>query len=322
MQVFFYEAFEEEAQRLSHYLPAQLKAGFTQKTIQEYSDQHAPPPAPIISVRTQSEIPESWSQKLTGIITRSTGFDHIKAYWKKCGREVPSGYLPLYCSRAVAEQAMLLWMALLRKLPRQKEQFHAFNRNGLTGQEALGKTLVVVGVGNIGREVVRIGEGLGMKVYGVDIVKKHPEVTYLPIDEAMQQADIIVCSMNLTPENRGYFSRQRFESAPQGTLFINISRGETSPSATLLELLDEGRLGGVGIDVYNEENNLAVALRGGTAEIGKEAQATLALARRPDVICTPHNSFNTIEALERKSAQSIEQLIHFNKHGAFQWPVS
>lgn len=323
MKIIFYEAFAEETERLGYYLQPHsgIEAEFTQKTIQEYSPENEAPPAFIISVRTQSNIPVSWSQNLEGILTRSTGYDHIKAYWRTSGRNVPSAYLPLYCNRAVAEQSMLLWMALLRKLPQQKKQFNTFDRNGLTGFEAFGKTLVVVGIGNIGREVVRIGEGLGMKVYGVDIVRKHPDVAYLPIEEALPKADIIVCCMNLTLENRGYFSRQRFADVSPEAIFINASRGEMSPSHVLLELLEEGRLRGVGLDVYNEENTLAVALRQGTDPPGEEAQATLALSRRSDVICTPHNAFNTGEGLERKSGQSIEQLVHFQKHGVFKWPV-
>ena len=323
MKVIFYEAFAEETERLGYYLQTHsgIKAEFTQKTIQECSLLNETPPASVISIRNQSEIPVAWSQHLAGILTRSTGFDHIKDYWRACDRKVPSAYLPLYCNRAVAEQSMLLWMALLRKLPRQLKQFNDFDRNGLTGIEAFGKTLVVVGVGNIGKEVVAIGQGLGMKVIGVDIVKKHPTVTYLPIEEALPQADIIVCCMNLTIKNRSYFSRRRLALAPPEAIFINTARGELSPSGGLLELLEEGRLRGVGIDVYNEEKTLAVALREGTEAQGKEAQATLALSRRPDVICTPHNSFNTIEGLERKSAQSIEQLLHLQKHETFLWPV-
>jgi phosphoglycerate dehydrogenase-like enzyme len=67
---------------------------------------------------------------------------------------------------------MLLMMALLRKLPRQIEQFSHFERNGLTGAECLNKNLLVVGVGRIGSEIVRIGQGLGMNVTGVDIVRR------------------------------------------------------------------------------------------------------------------------------------------------------
>ena len=235
LNVFFYEAFEEEAEALKHYLPNYIKAGFTWKTIQEHGDSE--PSAPVISIRTQSVIPGSWAGKLSGILSRSTGYDHIKTYLHKCRANIPCGYLPLYCSRAVAEQAMLLWMSLLRKLPQQMKQFTNFYRDGLTGYECEHRTLLVVGVGNVGYEVVRIGEGLGMKVLGVDIVKKHPSVSYVSIEEGIVQADIIVCAMNLTPENSGYFNYNLLKKAKQGAIFINIARGELSPSAALLLLL-------------------------------------------------------------------------------------
>jgi Phosphoglycerate dehydrogenase and related dehydrogenases len=74
-------------------------------------------------------------------------------------------------------------MSLLRKLPQQIEQFKSFNRDGLTGGECERKTLLVVGVGNVGYEVVRIGKGLDMEVLGVDVVKKHSSVSYVSIEE-------------------------------------------------------------------------------------------------------------------------------------------
>ena len=319
LNVFFYEAFEEEAEALKHYLPNYIKAGFTWKTIQEHGDSE--PSAPVISIRTQSVIPGSWAGKLSGILSRSTGYDHIKTYLHKCRANIPCGYLPLYCSRAVAEQAMLLWMSLLRKLPQQMKQFTNFYRDGLTGYECEHRTLLVVGVGNVGYEVVRIGEGLGMKVLGVDIVKKHPSVSYVSIEEGIVQADIIVCAMNLTPENSGYFNYNLLKKAKQGAIFINIARGELSPSAALLLLLDEERIGGIALDVYNRESKLAVALRTGETSDDKEVQATLVLSRRPNVITTPHNAFNTHEAVDRKASQSVQQLQHFLEHGGFLWTV-
>ena len=149
MDAFFYEAFEEEAAALRRYLPPQVRAGFTWKTIQEAGD--AEPPAPLISIRTQSALPAAWTGKVRGIVSRTTGFDHL------VGIQIPYGYLPHYCSRAVAEQAILLMMALLRKLPQQTGQFPKFHRDGLTGRECAGKKLLVVGVGDIGLEIVKIG---------------------------------------------------------------------------------------------------------------------------------------------------------------------
>lgn len=317
--VFFYEAFEEEAEALKHYLPNYIKAGFTRKTIQEQGDSEFS--APVISIRTQSVIPASWAGRLSGILSRSTGYDHIKAYLHECKSNIACGYLPLYCSRAVAEQAMLLWISLLRKLPQQIGQFANFHRDGLTGYECERKTLLVVGVGNVGYEVVRIGEGLGMKVLGVDIVKKHPSVSYIPIEEGIAQADVIVCAMNLTSENNGYFNYRMLKKAKQGSIFVNVARGELSPSADLLLLLDEEHIRGIALDVYNKESKLAVALRTGETSDDREIQATIALSRRPNVIMTPHNAFNTHEAVDRKASQSVQQLQHFFEHGSFLWTV-
>ncbi len=328
MDVYFYEAFEEEVEALRRHLPQHLRVGFAPKTIQEQGDRE--PPAKLISVRTQSVIPATWAGKLSGVLSRTTGYDHLK----NCS--VPCGYLPQYCSRAVAEQAALLWMALLRKLSEQIEHFTRFNRDGLTGAECEGKHLLVVGVGNIGSEVVKIGKGLGMEVRGVDLVQRHTSVSYVSSDEGLPWADVIVCAMNLTADNAGYFNYDRLKRAKRGVIFVNIARGELSPTRDLVRLLDEGHLAGVALDVYERESGLAVALRAGRARspsapslpahsggLGQPALPELIerLARHPNVILTPHNAFNTREALERKAQQSVQQIEHFLAHKSFLWPV-
>lgn len=319
LDVFFYEAFEEEADALKAALPPRLRAGFTWKTIQESGD--AAPPAPLISVRTQSVFPAAWAATLRGILTRSTGYDHVTRYRRTCGARVAAGYLPLYCARAVAEQAMLLWMALLRRLPRQTAQFATFHRDGLTGRECLGKRLLVVGVGCIGSEVCRLGMALGMDVRGADPVRKHDFVSYTTLEDGLPWADVLVNAMNLTAANRGLLSEARLSAARPGLIFVNVARGEHAPTRGLLRLLDAGRLGGVGLDVYNHESDLAVALRSGRTSDDDEAQAVAALMGRPDAILTPHNAFNTAEAVQRKARDSAEQAAHFLDHGRFLWPV-
>lgn len=317
--VYFYEAFAEEEAALRSFLPASVCAGFTAATPQEAG--HAEAPAALISVRTQSQIPLGWAQGLRGILTRSTGYDHILRYRQESGVAVAAGYLPLYCHRAVAEQAMLLWMALLRMLPWQQRQFHTFFRDGLTGRETAGKTLAVFGVGNIGYEVVRIGRGLDMRVLGVDLVARHDDVEYVTPESAVAQADIVVCAMNLTRTNRGYFSDNFWAVCRKGTIFVNISRGELSPPTALLAAYDAGILGGVALDVYDAESELAGWLRSGVVTSSPSVAATLALQQRPNVILTPHNAFNTEESVVRKSSQSIDQVRALLESGAFLWPV-
>jgi D-lactate dehydrogenase len=321
-EAFFYEAFAEEADRLRHYaVAAGLRTGFTHLTIQEAD--HATPPAPIVSIRTQSLLPAAWAAQLWGILSRSTGYDHLLAYRSTVGADCPSlGYLPLYCARAVAEQAMLLWTALFRRLPRQIQQFDSFARDHLTGQENPGKVMALFGVGNIGYEIWRIATALGMEVRGVDPMPRHPEVAYVPPAAALADADLIVCAMNLTPRNRGYFTREVLAMTRKKPLLVNIARGEFTPAAVLEAALDAGLISGVALDVYNEESILAPALRtGNRAALTPDNQALLRLRDRPDVICTPHNAFNTREAVERKSEQSIRTLRHHRQTGRFLWPV-
>lgn len=342
LDVYFYEAFDEEADCLRALLPAGIRADFTWKTIQEMG--HREPPARLISLRTQSLLPAGWGAggargevgggaqggapgsasdrgKLDGLLSRTTGYDHLLRHRAAMQADLPCGYLPLYCNRAVAEQALTLWMALLRRLPLQVEKFARFDRNGLTGRECAGKTLVVVGVGNIGSEVARIGQGLGMRVIGVDLVRKHDFVHYEAIEEALPQADIVVCAMNLTAENAGYFSESRLKQAPRGAIFVNVARGEISPAGGLLALIESGHLAGVGLDVYNHESELAVTLRAGGSSDDPEVDAVLALARHTNAILTPHNAFNTTESVERKARQSVQQVEAFLRTGAFVWPV-
>ena len=363
LDVFFYEAFEEEADAIRRFLPEGLSAGSTWRTIQEdalSSGSSAEPPARVVSTRTQSVFPPEWADRIEGIFTRSTGYDHVQAYRRACGRNIPAGYLPTYCSRAVAEHAMMLWTALLRKLSRQVGQFERFCRDGITGRECKGRTVLVVGVGNIGSEIVKVAEGLGMTALGVDPVERHDFVDYVEYEEGLPRADVIVCAMNLTDANVGYFGYGKLEGAKPGAVFVNIARGELAPAADLLRLLEDGRLAGVGLDVYEDESELAVMLRETailttearrarrTAKPGERPQceaessgcapcppclrgemsrcssavaATLELARRGDVIATPHNAFNTAEAVERKARMSVEAIAEFLRGGAFPEPV-
>jgi D-lactate dehydrogenase len=313
LNVYFYEAFKEEEISLRKYLPPDITAGFTHHTIQESG--HSELPAQIISIRTQSTIPTDW--RMSAILTRSTGYDHILPYANKTA----CGYLPLYCARAVAEQAIMLMLCLLRKLPKQIKHFETFYRDHLTGHEAFDKTMVVYGVGNIGHEVCKIASALGMKTYGVDIVKKHDDVDYISKEEGLKIADIIICTMNLTAENLHYFNCECLSKARKGVIFINVARGELSPSKDLLTLMNDNRLAAVALDTYNKESILAESLRTKTHSDDEEVKATLELHKKDNVIFTPHNAFNTHQSVERKAKQSIEQIEHFLKNNEFVWEI-
>lgn len=315
MDVYFYEVFEEEARWIHTLIGPRLKYGLTDKTIQESG--HADPPAPIISVRTQSVIPVEWQHGLKAVLSRTTGFDNLKAYKKAIGAPVVLGYLEEYATRAVAEQAILLMMALFRKLPRQMEQFKKFNRDGLTGIECRGRRLLVVGVGRIGGEIVRLAQGLGLEVRGVDIVRRHDFVDYVEKEEGLRWAEVIICAMNLTEENYHYFSYDVLKKARPGVIFVNIARGEHAPLADMLRLMKEGHLGGLALDVFEDEPEVGSAMRTGRVENSEQARLVAELLEFPNVIFTPHNAFNTAEALERKVRFSVDEIFYFLREKKF-----
>ena len=318
-EIAFYEAFEEEADKIKYYLSDPSVAFFTEKTIQD--EGHKEIIAPVISVRTQSIIPLTWALDIKAIISRSTGYDHLLRYKSDTGVNVQTGNLPLYCSRAVAEQSMLLWMTLLRKLPQQMSALNRFDRNHLTGKEAKGRSLSIFGVGQIGSEVANIGLSLGMDVVGVDIDAKYSHIRYVSRDEALARADIVVCAMNLTKENNSYFNDEVLSKVCPGAIFVNVSRGELSPMVGLYKALDSGLLSGVALDVYNEESNVAGFLRKTSFKQTEELDAFKLLQDHPDVIMTPHNSFNTVEAVEQKAEQSVKQFLALKETGSLCWVI-
>jgi len=316
MDVFFYEAFEEEAKSLKTFIGSRFAYKMTDKTIQEIG--HTTPPARLISIRTQSAIPTEWSDKLDGAQSRSTGYDHLKKYLETIRKPLPCGYLEEYATRAVAEHAILLMISLMRRLPQQMIQFKSFNRDGLTGGECAGKNLLIVGVGRIGSEIVKIGTALGMNVRGIDIVQRHKEVYYVSKEEGFSWANAVICAMNLTRENRGYFSYDLFKHAHPGVVFVNIARGEHAPVADLMRLLKEQHLGGLGLDVFEDEPNIAVALRSKHSNTFPAAQLIKDLLQHPNVLFTPHNAFNTKEAVRRKSQFSIDEILYFLENKDFR----
>lgn len=317
--VAFYEAFEEEQAAIKKYLPESIEAQLTDKTIQESGD--TAPPASLISIRTQSHIPEGWEKGLKGVLTRSHGYDHLLKYQRESKSGIALGFLESYCARAVAEQAVMAAMILLRKLKKQVKNFETFRREGLTGRESKGRKILVAGVGNIGGEIVRIARGLEMDVKGFDIDHRIKGLDYVSLEQGAAWADVMVCALPLTEETAGMIGAGVLRKTNPGLIYVNISRGEISPVADLKDLLDEGILGGISMDVYPDEAHFAHRLRNKGAPDTPDGRIIDDLARRDNVLFTPHNAFNTQEALDHKASLSAGAISYFLKHGTFPTPV-
>ena len=319
MDVIFFEAFDEEEKALRHFLPKNVRAKFTPYTIQE--ERLKAVPAGVISIRTQSVIPKKWASSLKGVLTRSTGYDHILATRRETGLTAVCGCLVDYCSRSVAEQALLMAMALLRKLRSQQKHFERFDRNGLTGADVYGKNILVVGVGYIGRHVVDISRGLKAKVKGVDIKFSLKDLEYVPLPEGVRWADVVICTALLNRDTRGMLNYALLKQAKPGAVLVNVSRGEITPLSDMERLLKEKILGGLGMDVLPEEAGIAEALRSKKKSAGRPIQIIRRLKNSDQVIFTPHNAFNTRESVEQKAKESVQSLVYFFKEGKFPHPV-
>lgn len=314
----FFESFREERQQIEEQLPPTINPLFFQDTVQEAGLSAVP--AKFISVRTQSVIPDEWKDGLDAVLTRSQGFDHIHRMFTNCVKPVALGYLGPYCSRAVAEHALMTVLMLVKNAKTQLHQFHRFHREGLTGHELLRRKVLIFGVGQIGAETARLCGAWDMDVKGVDIDPKWGGIEYVELDQGLAWAEIVVCAAALTVETAGLLNYQRLSTLQPGAVFVNVSRGEISPPEDLGRLLDEQRLAGVGLDVYPDERELGERMRGG--DTGDPLVRRMsAFAHRANVICTPHNAFNSAEALARKTSRTAEAVAAFFESGTFPYPV-
>lgn len=315
--MFFYEAFAEERAQLERALPARIRAGFTGQAVHESGP--PAPPARLISIRTQSRLPAGWAGQLDGVLSRSQGFDHLEKYRRQTLTRAALGYLPPYCSRAVAEHALAVTLMLLRHLRRQERQFSSFRRDHLTGRECFGRRAVVIGVGNIGGEIVRLARGVGMAVSGVDSAPRAGRglEEYVSLEDGVAAADLVYCALPLTTETAGLLGYGLFKKSLPGKILVNISRGEITPLQDMKQLLDEGVLSGLALDVFPQEGRLAAGLRGETGSTERDARLVTELRERDNVVFTPHNAFNTAEALQMKVRYSVEAVTAFLESGRF-----
>ncbi len=127
---------------MQRFLEGLVTCDFTSQTVQEAGHEFQPVRL-IISIREQSVIPLTLSDKIKGILSLSTGYDHLNVYLKSLQRPLLCSYLEEYATSAVAEQAIMLAMTLLRKLSQQIKMFSSFARGCLTGEKCLGKNFSV-----------------------------------------------------------------------------------------------------------------------------------------------------------------------------------
>jgi len=270
--------------------------------------------AEVISIFIDSKIDKevlAAFPNLKCIVTRSTGFDHIDM--QACAeRNIVVSNVPSYGEDTVAEYTFGLILALTRKIYQGFDQIRetgSFSLEGLRGIDLRGKTLGVIGTGKIGRNVVRIARGFEMNVIACDTdpdeaFAKEMQMTYCEPFKALQEGDIVTLHIPYSKETHHLINKGNISMMKKGAYLINTSRGGVVETEALVGALKSGHLGGAALDVLEEEgviqDELEFFMEGRVEEHNlKTVLANHILFDMPNVIITPHNAFNTWEALRR-----------------------
>jgi D-lactate dehydrogenase len=259
--------------------------------------------------------------KLKMITTRSTGFDHIDM--AECARRgIMVCNVPFYGENTVAEHTFALILALSRKVHEAFVRVRAgnFSLEGLRGFDLKDKTIGVVGAGRIGLHVIRIARGFGMKVLAFDVKQDNflAEVLgfeYAELDNLLGRSDIITLHAPYNRHTHHLINRDNIHKIKRGAILINTARGGLVNTDALLKALDDGILAGAGLDVLEGEESIyeESALLGDATNPEKLRTAIQnhVILKKSNVVFTPHNAFNSQEALERILNTTAENITAF-----------
>ncbi len=250
---------------------------------------------------------------LTGvrcILLRCAGYNNVDlAAAKEHGIKVCR--VPAYSPEAVAEHALALMLTLSRKTHKAYNRVREdnFDLNGLLGFNLHGKTAGIIGCGKIGQAMVRILNGLGCKVLVTDPYAKPGEGFELcPLDELLARSDIISLHCPLNEQTHHIIDRRAVALMKPGVMLINTGRGALLDTRACITALKSGKLGYLGLDVYEQESELFFANR--SEEIIQD-DVFARLLTFPNVIVTGHQGFFTREALEQIAATTFANLEEF-----------
>lgn len=275
----------------------------------------------ILSVFVDSRVDREVLSQLPNlqmIATRSTGYDHIDL--EACHeRGIVVANVPLYGANTVAEHTFALILSLSRNVHRAwvRTQRQDFGVVGLQGFDLRGRTLGVVGTGNIGMHVIKIARGFGMRVLASDpqpneLAAEVLGFAYAPLESVLQQADIVTLHAPLVPATERLINAETIASMKRGALLINTSRGGLVDTQALLRALNTGQLGGAGLDVLEGEELLSedhwdVVSSANESELRRMLEHQQLLLRE-DVVVTPHIAFDSVEAVQRIADTTLQNV--------------
>jgi D-lactate dehydrogenase len=244
------------------------------------------------------------------IALRSAGFNHVDLpAAQRLGLNVVR--VPTYSPHAVAEHAVALILSLNRHLHRayNRTRDGDFTLHGLTGFDLVGKTVGVVGTGQIGATFARIMAGFGCQLLAYDPYP-NPQVEalgarYLPLDQLLEQAQIVSLHCPLNEHTRHLINIDSLYRMQRGAMLINTGRGALVDTPALIEALKSGQLGYLGLDVYEEEAQLFFEDR---SDLPLQDDVLARLLTFPNVVVTAHQAFLTKEALGAIAQTTLDNI--------------
>ena len=267
--------------------------------------------ADVLWVRLRHQIDEELMERaprLKVIVTATTGLNHIDMEEaSRRGIQVLSLRSEtefLKNVRATAEHTIGLILALMRRVPEAKSHVvgGGWDRDRFRGNELAGKTAGIVGYGRLGRIVSRLLLAFEMRVLASDphvwTTDVDPGVQVVPLNELLEQADLVTMHVNLYAETSRFFGSDHFAQMKPGAWFVNTARGELVDEVALLEALQSGHLGGAALDVLTEERSSGM----GNHPLVQYAR------RHENLLLTPHIGGCTAESMEKTELHMARKL--------------
>ncbi len=251
------------------------------------------------------------------VVLRCAGFNNVDIDNLPAGLNVVR--VPEYSPYAVAEHAVALLLSIDRKIYKayQRTKKYNFTLNGLLGFDIHGKTVGVIGTGKIGKVFIKIMKGFGTEVLAYDIfedkeAEKELGFRYTSLDELYEKSDIISLHCPLTKDTNKIINAQSLDKMKDGVVIINTSRGKLIDTDSLIKRLEENKIGGLGLDVYEEEEEFFL---NDMSNSYKRDEGLSILLSMPNVVITSHQAFFTREALDKIASISLSNIKEFFETG-------
>lgn len=257
-------------------------------------------------------------KKLKAITTRSTGFDHIDL--NECKKRNISVFnVPYYGENTVAEHTFALILGLSRKIHKSYERTIRgdFSLDGLRGFDLKGKTIGIIGLGHIGMHVARIAKGFEMNILVYDLIKdnklsKKLGFKYSNFDNLLKNSDIVTLHCPYNKNTHHLINKNNINLVKKGAYLINTARGGLIETNAMVDALAKGNIGGAGLDVLEEESLIKEEIQLLSKNFPKKNLQNLIenhiLLTFENVLITPHNAFNSMEALRRIADITVENI--------------